>query len=236
MNRRTRGLGILIGGLAVCLAVFFAAGPLTAQEAKKPSTGAYGAPKETAKEAAKETAKKEAAPAFTYIGSAKCKMCHMTAKSGAQYKLWQEGPHAKAFEALKTPEADEIAQAKGLKVAAAEAPECVGCHVTAPGCPAEVRGTMTNEDGVGCEACHGPGSAYQKMAVMKQLSAGEIEPASVGLIVPTEAVCKTCHNEKSPTYKPFDFETFAAKIAHPIPKPEAEEAEGAEKAEGAEEK
>jgi hypothetical protein len=169
-----------------------------------------------AQEAAKTTA--AAAPAaFTYIGSAKCRMCHMTTKSGAQFKIWQESRHAKAFETLKSPKADEIAKAKGIAVPATQAPECIACHVTAHDKPAAVRGTVANEEGVGCEACHGPGSEYQKMAVMKQLYEGKLEPAKVGLVEPTEAVCKTCHNEKSPTYKPFDFKTFSAKIAHPVP-------------------
>jgi hypothetical protein len=212
MTRRSRRYGILLGGLAACLSTLFLAAQLTAQEAGKSTE-------------AKEIAKKEAAPAFTHIGSAKCKMCHQTAKSGAQYKLWQESAHAKAFETLKTPKADEIAKKKGLTVPAAQAPECVVCHVTAHGKPAAIRGGVKDDEGVGCEACHGPGSEYQKLTVMKQLYAGEIEPATVGLIEPTEAVCKTCHNEKSPTYKPFDFKTFSAKIAHPVPKAEAKETE-----------
>jgi len=168
---------------------------------------------------AEEGAKEEkAAPQFTYLGAAKCKMCHSTEKSGAQYKIWESKRHSKAFETLKTAEADSIAKAQGLKVCAAEAPECLSCHVTAYGQPAEVRGEkLAFDEGVGCEACHGPGSDYYKMTAMKKLFAGEIEPASVGLVVPDEKLCKTCHNEKSPTYQPFDYKTFAAKIAHPVP-------------------
>jgi hypothetical protein len=33
-----------------------------------------------------------------------------------------------------------------------------------------------------------------------------------------EASCKTCHNEKSPTYKAFDFKTMYSKIKHNVPK------------------
>jgi hypothetical protein len=175
---------------------------------------------------AQEGAKEEkAAPQFTYLGAAKCKMCHSTEKSGAQYKLWESKAHSKAFETLKTAEADSIAKARGLEVAAAEAPECLACHVTAYGEPAEVRGEkLTFDEGVGCEACHGPGSEYYKMTAMKKLYAGEIEPASVGLVEADEALCKKCHNEKSPTYQAFDFKTFSAKIAHPVPpKEEAKE-------------
>ena len=33
-----------------------------------------------------------------------------------------------------------------------------------------------------------------------------------------EKLCKTCHNEKSPTYKEFKFKDMWAKIAHMRPK------------------
>ena len=89
--------------------------------------------------------------------------------------------------------------------------------MTAFGEEAAVRGKVTNEEGVSCEACHGPGSGYYKMSTMKKLYAGEIEDATVGLAKPDEALCVKCHNEESPTYQPFDFATFSAKIAHPVP-------------------
>jgi hypothetical protein len=41
-----------------------------------------------------------------------------------------------------------------------------------------------------------------------------------------EKLCKTCHNEESPTFKEFNFAEMWAKIAHPVPA--AEEAEGSE--------
>jgi hypothetical protein len=38
-----------------------------------------------------------------------------------------------------------------------------------------------------------------------------------GMILPTEEVCKTCHNPESPTYKPFVYAEKVAIIAHPDP-------------------
>ena len=38
-----------------------------------------------------------------------------------------------------------------------------------------------------------------------------------GLILPTEEVCKTCHNEESPTFEAFNFAEMSAKIAHDDP-------------------
>jgi hypothetical protein len=55
------------------------------------------------------------------------------------------------------------------------------------------------------------------MATMKSVIKGEIEPASVGLVMPNKDLCVKCHNDGSPTFKGFEFEKMAAKIAHPIP-------------------
>jgi hypothetical protein len=38
-----------------------------------------------------------------------------------------------------------------------------------------------------------------------------------GLILPTKEVCITCHNEKNPFHKPFDYASAVKKIAHPNP-------------------
>ena len=49
-----------------------------------------------------------------YIGAEKCKTCHKKDKDGKQYKIWKDGPHAKAMEALASPEALKIAKEKGI--------------------------------------------------------------------------------------------------------------------------
>ena len=76
---------------------------------------------------------------------------------------------------------------------------------------------MIDLQSVGCESCHGPGSAYKSSKVKNAILAGEITAASVGLLEVNEATCLTCHNEKSPTFKSFNFEEKSAKIAHPYP-------------------
>jgi hypothetical protein len=99
----------------------------------------------------------------TYVGSDSCKMCHKV-----QYNSWLETTHAKATDA-----------AKGSTDPAFEA-SCLKCHAT-------------NADeamaGVGCEACHGPGSDYKKMSIMKDREAS----VANGLIIPTQATCDQCH-------------------------------------------
>ena len=38
-----------------------------------------------------------------------------------------------------------------------------------------------------------------------------------GLIIPTTATCEGCHNENNPFHKPFNFDEYFKKIAHPNP-------------------
>lgn len=153
-----------------------------------------------------------AAAQHKYIGVAKCRLCHMNAKLGGDnYNAWKASAHARAYETLASEKAK--AKAKELKIADPQTSErCVKCHVTAYGVPAALVGPgVKNEDSVGCERCHGPGSDYMPNEVMRDKKAA----AAKGLITPDEKLCRTCHNEESPFYKPFDYKTFVAKIAHP---------------------
>ncbi len=152
-----------------------------------------------------------------YVGVKKCKMCHNKAKTGAQYKVWLNSKHAKAYETLATAKAKEYGKARGVSDPQ-KSEKCLKCHVTAFGVDkSQLAKTFKMEDGVQCESCHGPGGNYYKMKTMKDLWAGKIEPASVGLVMPDEKVCVKCHNPESPAYKKFDFKTFNAQISHKIP-------------------
>jgi hypothetical protein len=158
-----------------------------------------------------------------YIGAAKCKMCHKKAEAGEQYLIWEKSAHAKAYEVLAGEKAMEVAKAKGIENPQ-EADECLKCHVTGHGAPAELLGTKyTVTEGVGCESCHGAGGDYYKKKTMVGVMTGEIEAASVGLTTPDEKTCVKCHNEESPTFTGFKFEEKVKNIAHPIP--EAKKAE-----------
>jgi hypothetical protein len=156
-----------------------------------------------------------------YIGTAKCKICHMSSKKGAQFKKWQESSHAKAFETLASEQSKEIAKKLGIETDPQQSPECLVCHVTAFKASAEEKAaSFKAEDGVGCESCHGPGSLYKSMKVMKALRAGTEDAKAVAFKKGGKETCLECHNEKSPTYKPFKFEERWAEIAHPIPEKE----------------
>jgi hypothetical protein len=147
-----------------------------------------------------------------YVGVKMCGMCHKGEKKGAQFETWQKSKHAEAYKTLTGAKAAEIAKAKGLKKAANESPECLECHaITAD--------AKLTADGVQCEMCHGAGSAYKTMPIMKDkakaIAAGLTDFKDKAAI---EKTCKTCHNEKSPTHKAFKFEEMWAKIKHSIPK------------------
>ena len=147
-----------------------------------------------------------------YVGVKICKMCHQTEKMGKQFDVWQKSSHAQAFETLKSPAAEKIAKAKGLTKAASESPECLECH-------AITEDPKLIADGVQCETCHGAGSDYKNMAVMKD----HAKAVAAGLSdfkdkAAMEKKCTQCHNAKSPTTKEFKFDEMWAKIKHPIPK------------------
>ncbi|GAB4367567.1 MAG: hypothetical protein Kow0042_08310 [Calditrichia bacterium] len=162
-------------------------------------------------------AQEKKAKEFQYIGANKCKMCHNSKKSGQQFSIWENSAHAKAFATLATEKAKEVA-AKMEIADPQKSEKCLVCHVTGGGKPAAMfAATFSQEEGVGCESCHGPGSEYKSMKVMKGLYDGSLNAEEYGFIKAGEAQCKTCHNEKSPTFKGFEFKTYWEKIAHPVP-------------------
>jgi hypothetical protein len=155
------------------------------------------------------------AGAYKYVGVDKCAgMCHKGDAKGKQLEIWQDSKHSQAYKTLQTPEADKIAKDKGFTTPAAETPACLKCHVLGKDIdPAELDATFDKTQGVQCETCHGPGSEYKKISIMKDKQ----QAKDNGLLVPDEAFCKTCHNTDSPSYKEFKFDEFWAKIKHTDP-------------------
>lgn len=146
-----------------------------------------------------------------YVGSAKCKMCHLK-----EWKSWSETKMAKAFETLKPGARIEAKKAAGLDPQAdyTKDAKCVACHVTGYGKKGGFTSIEATPDlaGVGCETCHGPGGTYLQKEHMS-LQNKEYKKAAlaaVGLVDRvSEAQCVGCHNADSPfvggDYK-FDFE------------------------------
>jgi len=146
-----------------------------------------------------------------YVGVKKCTMCHDKMAKGDANAVWGKSQHAKAFETLKSKEADEIAKKKGLKKSAAESPECLKCHVPGGGTAAGV----TNSEGISCEGCHGPASAY---LMVHNKKGNEAKAKEAGLIVSADngKMCEKCHNSESPTFKGFDFKKMWPKVEHKL--------------------
>ncbi len=150
----------------------------------------------------------------SYVGMKKCKMCHRSAKTGNQYGIWESSAHAAAYTNLASDKAKEVAAKAGVEGDPQQSDKCLKCHTTGFGVDASLLGTgFVKEDGVQCEACHGPGSDYYRKKVMVDRELG----LQNGLVVPDEKICVTCHNEENPTHKEFDFATYFEKIAHPVP-------------------
>jgi len=152
---------------------------------------------------------------YKYVGVKSCGMCHKSEAKGNQLGQWEASKHAKAFETLASEAALKIGKEKGLEAPPQESAACLKCHVTGHGAKAELfDAKFVVEQGVQCEACHGPGSEYKNMKIMKDRDLS----VAAGLVVPTAETCTQCHNEESPTFKGFDFEKAWAQVAHPNPK------------------
>ncbi len=97
-----------------------------------------------------------------YVGSASCEECHED-----EYEIWKEGrdghpsKHAHAFATLQHPP-------QRSSIPRDNDPECLSCHVVGWNPQKHfpyVSGFLSNEQtpdrvNVGCENCHGPGSAH----------------------------------------------------------------------------
>lgn len=141
----------------------------------------------------------------TMLGVASCagSTCH--GRNEADGKIvrqdelmrWQEpstpgGAHSRAFDILSNARSRQIAGRLGIGNAAS-ATMCLGCHSA----PAAMRGPRFRaQDGVGCEACHGPASGW----IANHYTVGASHQRNVALgMVPLDnpraraSVCLDCH-------------------------------------------
>jgi len=151
---------------------------------------------------------------YKYVGVTKCVgACHKTESQGKQLDIWKNSVHSNAWKTLETEEANKIAKEKGFDKPATEVEACIKCHVLGKDLnPAELTETLDKTEGVQCESCHGPGSEYKAMSIMKDKQ----KSIENGLNVPQnkEEFCTGCHNDQSPTFKGFDYESYWEKIQH----------------------
>jgi hypothetical protein len=159
-----------------------------------------------------------------YVGTAACasQNCHgsVTARGDSprslqnEYVTWyKEDRHAQAFAVLRSDRSRRIADLLGLREAPTEAKRCLDCH--AVNVPKKAQGAKFRlEDGVGCEACHGPAGAWLE----RHTERGWTPARSVALgmrettapVVAAE-VCLGCHLGSAT--KRVDHEMLAA--GHP---------------------
>jgi len=187
----------------------------TTQLPPEPPSGAESETKpQTKVKAAEEEEEEFTVPRF--VGALTCRSCHITEAIGNQYDVWANNPHAKAYYTLASKEAKEIATKLKIKEPPHRSDKCLRCHVTGYGLPRKFFiDYYAIEDGISCEACHGPGKGYAQQEIM-------IDPEKSrekGLVaVPDATICESCHNKESPTFKGFNYEEAVKKIAHPRPK------------------
>jgi YVTN family beta-propeller protein len=155
-----------------------------------------------------------------YIGVQGCSKCHTEAASGHQLGIWGMSAHARAYATLALPESQRIAAVSGIPEEPQKAKMCLGCHATAADAEDwELTETFHFQDGVQCEACHGPGSEYATKKIMSDRK----QAMANGLIMPDPGThCLICHRPKGSheavlKSTPFEFKAAWQKIAHPSP-------------------
>ncbi|MEK7409187.1 MAG: multiheme c-type cytochrome, partial [Acidobacteriota bacterium] len=128
-----------------------------------------------------------------YLGARACAACHTGQATGGQCSRGLDRKHSQSYAVLARPEAREIARISGLRESPRQSPICLGCHATAAYAEQwEKDDTFRIEDGVQCEACHGPGSEYAEEKVMRDRQAAQ----KAGLVMPGERECMACHIER----------------------------------------
>jgi hypothetical protein len=149
---------------------------------------------------------------YQYIGSQKCKSCHVQKEKGSQYVTWLQSRHSHAYWELKSEWAMFLAhqREKYQDVTDPSTDErCLHCHTSIKEDPKEMASdTYTIKEGVGCEACHGPASVYVNTHFKKDRTT-----LDDGGIKPTEEVCKKCHRDEH-----FVFLEKLPKIQHGFPR------------------
>lgn len=129
-------------------------------------------------------------PEGTNLGNAACVECHQK-----ESKSFKKDPHAAALKTLKTRSASKDMS-------------CIGCHAVEKVTPANTP-TDFHQDGVGCEACHGPGEQHvaAKGGTENIVGLGDSCPVCV-----VEAICTRCHTPEQDN--DWNLDEALKKIGH----------------------
>ncbi len=161
----------------------------------------------------RRTVRAEKTGAPRYVGSRVCISCHGDSDIGRQSVPWMRSRHAIAYWRLGSEWAFFLARLRP-HYQDLEDPmtddRCLLCHVAGAQDPdALFAPSFRAEDGVGCEACHGPGSLYADAAVMADREAF----VAAGGRIPDVSTCRGCHRNSDN----FDWDEWWPRIAHPRP-------------------
>ncbi len=153
-----------------------------------------------------------------YIGSQACVSCHTGSDSGRQAIVWLQSRHSHAYWRLESDWALFLGhlrpQYDDLETPATDE-RCTLCHVAGSQDPDAIfASSYRTEEGVGCEACHGPGSKYATEEIMSDRDAF----LANGGRIPDAGTCTSCHRNSDN----FDWAELWPKIAHPKPQTAAE--------------
>lgn len=145
-----------------------------------------------------------------YVGTGACLACHREGPGGGPAGHWVASRHSRAFHTLTTDQAKLLATSRE-EYSDIEDPSreyrCLMCHLTAAQNPlAQWRvGARAMDEGVGCEACHGPGSTYMAREIMVHRQAF----LANGGRLPDELTCRRCHRDEA-----FDLLERLHRIRH----------------------
>jgi hypothetical protein len=151
-------------------------------------------------------------PELEYVGTRRCGECHLGSELGGQYVSWLQSAHALAYWHLASDWALFLASRRE-EYHDIEEPmnewRCLKCHVTGmQDLNASFADDFRREEGVGCESCHGPGSAYIDPEVMADRDLF----LQNGGRLPGESTCRQCHQDDR-----FQYDERSPRIAHPRP-------------------
>jgi len=149
-------------------------------------------------------------PSPRYVGSTACMSCHRDAEHGNPYVHWMRSRHGHAYWRLGADWALFLAKLRPHYADLSDPisdHRCLLCHVNGRQDDDALFATSYREaEGVGCEACHGPGSLYVDPEIMTDREAF----LANGGRVPDENTCRSCHRNS----ENFDYAEMWPKVAH----------------------
>lgn len=151
-----------------------------------------------------------------YVGSQVCIKCHRGEEHGNQGVVWMRSRHGHAYWRLGADWALFLARLRPTYHDLTEPisdDRCLLCHTVGRQDPNSLFAeSFRPEEGVGCEACHGPGSQYVGPEIMADREAF----LAAGGRIPDADTCRTCHRNS----ERFDFAELWPTIEHKRPGPE----------------